>query len=336
MPDYETNVGSPGSQLQDVLAYKMGFGCPAAPWELAPQALEQDRTIYIFKIMAAPLTASHFQKSDSTRHLEYTDKKFRQHPTHMATLMAIANDIKEEVFRFQPARPHPARRLRDGHLRQRQQPHGAAGGGIAPGAATPLPTFTCTTRQPRRSAISAGTAPTMSMQVTATCTRPSTTLMMAVLYKTLAAGRDHAPPRRRELRDTDAGRVPHRSGRPCAWRWAWSALRTAAQPGRPSWSASPTRRKTWCARWSNGRYAMEAENGPLNAGAVGVSIPGPYDPARRGVPAELQHRHPQLAHPGRPGAAVRPARFRRQRRTMPPAQGGKAIGNAGTQPTSCG
>lgn len=27
--------------------------------------------------------------------------------------------------------------------------------------------------------------------------------------------------------------------------------------------------------------ALEAEHGPLNAGAVGVSIPGPYDPARR-------------------------------------------------------
>lgn len=71
---------------------------------LLEQALEQEKTIYIFGNGGSAATASHFQNDFNKGISEYTKKKFRFLclNDNVATLMAIANDIGyESVFRFQ-------------------------------------------------------------------------------------------------------------------------------------------------------------------------------------------------------------------------------------------
>lgn len=193
MPDYKQMSREYLQLLQDTLA-QLDLDALSRTMELLVQALEQDRTIYIFGNGGSAATASHFQNDFNKGISEYTDKKFRFSclNDNVATLMAIANDISyEEVFRFQ---------LR-GRIRPGDLVMAISGSGNSPNVLRAVEyareqgnTVIGLTGMDggKLKALSDVSlhAPTMSMQVTEDVHMIFDHLMMAVLYKTLA-GRDH-------------------------------------------------------------------------------------------------------------------------------------------------
>lgn len=193
MPDYKQMSREYLQLLQDTLA-QLDLDALSRTMELLVQALEQDRTIYIFGNGGSAATASHFQNDFNKGISEYTDKKFRFSclNDNVATLMAIANDISyEEVFRFQ---------LR-GRIRPGDLVMAISGSGNSPNVLRAVEyareqgnTIIGLTGMDggKLKALSDVSlhAPTMSMQVTEDVHMIFDHLMMAVLYKTLA-GRDH-------------------------------------------------------------------------------------------------------------------------------------------------
>lgn len=193
MPDYKQMSREYLQLLQDTLA-QLDLDALSRTMELLVQALEQDRTIYIFGNGGSAATASHFQNDFNKGISEYTNKKFRFNclNDNVATLMAIANDISyEEVFRFQ---------LR-GRIRPGDLVMAISGSGNSPNVLRAVEyareqgnTIIGLTGMDggKLKALSDVSlhAPTMSMQVTEDVHMIFDHLMMAVLYKTLA-GRDH-------------------------------------------------------------------------------------------------------------------------------------------------
>ena len=103
MPDYKQMSREYLQLLQDTLA-QLDLDALSRTMELLVQALEQDRTIYIFGNGGSAATASHFQNDFNKGVSEYIEVPFRFHclNDNVATMLAIANDIGyEEVFRFQ-------------------------------------------------------------------------------------------------------------------------------------------------------------------------------------------------------------------------------------------
>ena len=71
---------------------------------LLAQALEQEKSIYIFGNGGSAATASHYQNDFNKGVSEHTKKKFRFQclNDNVATMMAIANDISyDDIFSFQ-------------------------------------------------------------------------------------------------------------------------------------------------------------------------------------------------------------------------------------------
>ena len=193
MPDYKQMSREYLQLLQDTLA-QLDLDALSRTMELLVQALEQDRTIYIFGNGGSAATASHFQNDFNKGISEYTDKKFRFSclNDNVATLMAIANDISyEEVFRFQLRG-----RIRPGDLVMAisgsgNSPNVLRAGEYAREQGNTVIGLTGMDGGKLKALSDVSLhAPTMSMQVTEDVHMIFDHLMMAVLYKTLA-GRDH-------------------------------------------------------------------------------------------------------------------------------------------------
>lgn len=103
MTDYREAISGYIKTLQNVLDH-LDHDAINYALNLLVQAMENDKTIYIFGNGGSAATASHFQNDFNKGISEHTSKKFRFQclNDNVATVLAIANDISfEEIFRFQ-------------------------------------------------------------------------------------------------------------------------------------------------------------------------------------------------------------------------------------------